>query len=256
MALTILLVEDEAILALNEKCTIEQAGYRVVHCLTGEKAIEIVKADETISLILMDIDLGRGMDGTRAAVEILRIKDVPIVFLTSHSEKQMVDKVKNITKYGYVIKATGQFVLIEAINTALELFNAHSALKKSEIEYREIVEGIDSAILKFDDEGRIIFFNRGAEKIFGYRSEEVLGKRGVETINPLTDAGGCSHEELLQNIFKNPEAYSINENENRTKDGSRLWMRWFNKAVYDHNGVKMYILGIGTDLTESRTLQG
>ena len=249
---TILLVEDEAIIALQEIEIISNAGFKTVHNLTGEEAIETVKKNEDISLILMDIDLGDGIDGTEAAEKILEFRDVPIVFLTSHSEKQMVDKVKNITKYGYVIKAAGPFVLIESIEMALELFNTQAELKNSEIEYREIVDGIDHAILKFDKEGRIIYFSKGAERIFGYKAEEVLGKLSVETVNSAYDSEGNNHEELIKDIFRDPDRYTINENENRTKDGKKLWMRWFNRAVFDHKGRQMYILCIASDMTRSR----
>lgn len=70
----------------------------------------------------MDIDLGDGkMDGTEAAEMILNEYELPIVFLTSHAEKEMVEKGKGITRYGYVLKNAGEFVLIEAITMAFEL---------------------------------------------------------------------------------------------------------------------------------------
>jgi CheY-like chemotaxis protein len=82
----ILLVEDEALIAMSEAKMLEKHGYEVVSVYNGEKAIEAVDADPAISLILMDIDLGKGMDGTVAAEEILNKKDIPVVFLSSHTE--------------------------------------------------------------------------------------------------------------------------------------------------------------------------
>ena len=55
----------------------------------------------------MDIDLGRGMDGTEAAQAILEDHDIPIVFLSSHTEKDVVDKTEKITSYGYVDQGFG-----------------------------------------------------------------------------------------------------------------------------------------------------
>src|SRR6056297_1474877 len=114
----ILLVEDEAIIALNQVKTIEKHGYEVVSVYNGEQAVERVHSDPEISLILMDIDLGKGMDGTEAAQQILKDHEIPIIFLTSHAEKDMVERVKGITRYGYVLKNSGEFVLIESINMA------------------------------------------------------------------------------------------------------------------------------------------
>ena len=251
MAVKILLVEDEAIIAMNEKSLIEQAGFTVVHSFSGEDAVQYAADDPDITLVLMDIDLGKGIEGTEAARLILEIRPLPIVFLTNHTEKDVVEKVKNITSYGYVIKNTGRFVLIESINMALKLFKAHSDLKKSEIEYREIVDGIDSAILKFDREGRIIYFSRGAEKLFGFKESEVIGKLSVESINPKFDSKGNDHAEMMKNIFRDTESYTINENENITRDGRRISVRWYNKAVTDYEGKQMYTLAIGEDVTES-----
>src|SRR6056297_3007206 len=88
-----------------------------------------VKRLPEISLILMDIDLGKGMDGTEAAEKILESHELPIVFLTSHSEKEYVNRVKKITNYGYVLKNSGEFVLIEAIYMAFSLYEAHKELQ-------------------------------------------------------------------------------------------------------------------------------
>lgn len=250
MKIKVLLVEDEALIAMNEQMMLEKEGFSVESLLTGENAVQRIRDDDgSISLILMDIDLGKGMDGTEAAREILEIRDLPIVFLTNHTEKEMVDKVKDITTYGYVIKNTGKFVLIESINMALKLFKANSELRKSEIEYREIVEGIDLAVLKFNSEGRIIYFSKGAERIFGFKESEVIDRLSVETINPEIDSAGINHSVMMKNIFKDTMKFNINYNENITKDGKLLQMRWYNKAVFDHNGEQMYTLAIGEDVT-------
>jgi CheY-like chemotaxis protein len=119
---TLLLVEDEAIIAMVEAQMLESFGYRVVTALSGEEAVEQVMENGAISLVLMDIDLGSGMDGAEAAQRILDVRNLPIIFLTSHSERAMVEKVQGITRFGYVIKSTGDFVLRSTIEMAYELF--------------------------------------------------------------------------------------------------------------------------------------
>ncbi len=142
MARKILLVEDEAILALSESKMIERHGFEVEAVYSGEKAVERAVSDPQLALILMDIDLGSGIDGTEAARRILEIREIPIIFLTSHSEKEYVDKVKKITGYGYVLKNSGEFILIESIHMAFKLFEAKQEaqkhLKESEIAYQEM----------------------------------------------------------------------------------------------------------------------
>ena len=126
----ILLVEDEAIIAMDQARIIEEFGYRVVTAFDGEEAVVVINTDREIDLVLMDIDLGQGIDGTEAARRILEIRTLPVVFLTSHAEKEMVDRVKNITRYGYVLKNSGKFVLNEAITMAFELYEAHNEAQR------------------------------------------------------------------------------------------------------------------------------
>ena len=108
---TILLVEDDVFDAIYDAQTIESFGYNVIVATSGEKAVEIADSNEKISLILMGIDLGSGIDWPEAMKQILRKQNIPIVFLTSHLEKEYVDRVKEITRYAYVLKDSGDFVL-------------------------------------------------------------------------------------------------------------------------------------------------
>ncbi len=136
----ILLVEDESVTALVTSNMLKKNGYDVIIASDGSKAVETVLADSDINLILMDIDLGEGPDGTEAAAEILKTVIVPIVFLTSHSEREVVESVRTITRYGYVIKNSGDFVLLSSIEMAFELFNSHRNLEKAAAAIKESEE--------------------------------------------------------------------------------------------------------------------
>ncbi|MDA3940326.1 MAG: response regulator [Spirochaetia bacterium] len=90
-------MEDEVILAMSAKMSLEKYGYSVITIITGNKAIEAVKSTPGIDLILMDIDLGKGIDGTQAAEMILKDHDIPVIFVSSHTEPQNVEKTEKIT---------------------------------------------------------------------------------------------------------------------------------------------------------------
>lgn len=128
--LTILLVEDERLVAMAEARTLAKHGFEVVTADSGEAAVEMAAHEQKIDLVLMDIDLGNGIDGTEAASRILSFRDLPIVFLTSHTEPEYVERVKRITNHGYVVKASGEFVLVESINMALKLFRANQRARE------------------------------------------------------------------------------------------------------------------------------
>jgi PAS domain S-box-containing protein len=126
---TILLVEDEAILAMTEKMQLEKYGYAVKTVNTGEKAIEAVKTIPEIDLVLMDINLGDGIDGTEAAEIILKDHDIPIVFVSSHTEREVVEKTEKITSYGYVVKNSSMTVLDASIKMAFKLYLAKEDIR-------------------------------------------------------------------------------------------------------------------------------
>ena len=143
----ILLVEDEAIIALSESKKLAGAGYSVIHATSGEKAFELFQADPGyFDLILMDIDLGPGIDGTETARRILRKHDVPIVFLSSHMEPEIVEKTEMITNYGYVVKSSVFTVLDASIKMAFKLFDAQKKLFQKNMEMEAVNERLRTTI--------------------------------------------------------------------------------------------------------------
>ncbi len=185
---TILLVEDEGLIALSFAATIERFGYNVLTANSGEQAVKIALENGEPDLILMDIDLGKGIDGTEAAKHILQQRTVPIVFLTSHGEREMVELVRGITRYGYVIKHSGDFVLQSSIEMAFELFDAKQkaesqmvALQKSEDKFCKAFRASPAAIVVSSmEDGRYIEVNDVFLRITGLLRDEVIGHTSTE----------------------------------------------------------------------------
>lgn len=179
---TILLVEDEVLIAMAEERQLTAAGYNVITAFSGEDAIEIAVNSETrIDIILMDIDLGRGIDGTQAAMEILKHREIPVLFQSSHTEKDIVEKTEKITSYGYVVKHSGITILDASIKMAFKLHTAYKELKEKEenllIKERAIESSIN-AIAISDPEGEILYVNPSFLKLWGYDSiDEVIGMK-------------------------------------------------------------------------------
>ncbi len=170
----ILLVEDQAIIAMDEAKRIERFGYDVITAHSGEEAVSLCRENADINLVLMDIDLGSGIDGTEAATRILENREIPVVFLTSHAEKEYVDRVKQITRYGYVLKNSGDFVLQSSIEMAFELFDAFTMLKEHQQEIKKneafltkIFEILPIGLWIADENGTLQKGNPAGVKIWG-----------------------------------------------------------------------------------------
>lgn len=128
----ILIVEDDLLIAKSLKIELEVLSYDVATAKNGLKAIDyIVEKYSECDLILMDINLGHGIDGFETATEINKHKEIPVVFLSSNLDIKSVDDVQGTNAYGYVLKQSGISVLDFNIQLALRRF--HEKKKSEEI---------------------------------------------------------------------------------------------------------------------------
>ena len=187
MSYKVFFVEDEVIIALMQMQQLKKEGYDVIHVADGEEGFEVVNdSKESIDLILMDIDLGIGMDGTETAKKILEKHDIPIIFLSSRIEKEMVQKTEQITSYGYVVKNSGITVLDASIKMAFKLYEANKRTEFQKEQLRTIIHSIGDAVIATDIEGRITQMNPIAEELTGWNFVEANGKELLEVFNIIS----------------------------------------------------------------------
>jgi PAS domain S-box-containing protein len=129
---------------------------------------------------------------------------------------------------------------------------AEEALRRSEEKYRELVQNANSIILRMDKSGNITFFNEFAERFFGYRESEILGKSVVGTIVPEVESTGRDLRAMIEDIGINPDHYINNINENMCCNKEKVWVAWTNRPILDDNGHVLELLCIGNDITERK----
>ncbi len=118
-----------------------------------------------------------------------------------------------------------------------------------EQQHRELIEEVNSIVLRMGKNGDILYANRYACEFFGYKKEELIGANVVGTIVPPLEGSGRNLVEHIRDIREHPERHENDENENAKKDGSRVWVSWTNKAIRDSAGNLQEILCIGNDIT-------
>jgi PAS domain S-box-containing protein len=141
---------------------------------------------------------------------------------------------------------------IDVVRDVSERRLMEEKLRQSEKKYRELVETASSVILTWDTAGNITFLNDFTERFFGFSKEELLGRNVVGTIVPPAESSGRDLARLMEEIRRDPDRFRDNENENITKDGRRVWVRWANKAIVDGQGTLVGILSIGNDITQRK----
>ena len=180
----ILVVEDEAIVAMSLRARLEKLGYAVVDAVaSGEEAIdraEIMCPD----LILMDIRLSGAMDGIEAAAEIRERFDIPVVYLTAHADEATLQRAKLTGPFSYLIKPVEARALHTAVEVAVYKHGMEKNLKESEELYRAVVENLYDSI-SIRSRGRIVFVNKAFLDLHGLEDEsEVIGLSQDHFIHP------------------------------------------------------------------------
>jgi PAS domain S-box-containing protein len=228
----LLLVEDEAIIAIAEASLLKKNGYEVLTAYSGPSAIETAQKRSHIDLVLMDIDLGAGMDGPRAAEIIMSSVNIPVLFLSSHTEPEIVAKTEGISSLGYVLKNSGDTVLLASIRMALklhasklenqrkseELERANGELRRSEAEFRGLFETGPVAVGMLV--GRKFFkVNAVMRDTFGYAEEEMIGRT---TRMLYTD--DAEYARMGRELYEELRLYgrSVQETVLKKKDGTVL----------------------------------
>jgi PAS domain S-box-containing protein len=151
------------------------------------------------------------------------------------------------------LDAAGKVRWLEGIlQDITERRRAEEAVRRSEARYRELVQSVNSIILRRDVGGRITFVNEYAQQFFGYAESELLGRNIVGTILPATESTGRDLAAMARDIGRQPERYALNENENMRRGGERVWVSWTNKPIRDEAGRVVEILAVGNDITERR----
>jgi len=135
----ILVVEDEPIVAMDIKGTLEKMEYQVVGIAsTGMQAIELVK-EEKPGLVLMDIMLKEDMTGIEAAQHIWTQYHIPIIYLTAVSDSEIIENAKFSEPFGYLIKPYNDREIMASIEVALYKHQVEEerALLRKELEEKE-----------------------------------------------------------------------------------------------------------------------
>lgn len=137
------------------------------------------------------------------------------------------------------------------LNNISDYKNAENDLIKTNDFLKSILNSAYSiSIVSTDLDQNIIFWNRGAEELFGYTAEEVVGQHKIKILYP-----GAAEEQLADEIRQlmqaDKQAVSCELLE-QTKDGHKLWMKLHLSPRIDAHGKVVGILGIGEDITQQK----
>jgi two-component system, cell cycle sensor histidine kinase and response regulator CckA len=189
-AARVLVVEDEAIVAMDISARLRVLGYEVVGpASTGAEAVELAVRTRP-DLVLMDIMLRGGMDGVEAALRIREATGSPVVYLTAYADESTLRRAKVAEPLGYLLKPFEERELRTTIETALYKHRTEVRLRESERWLATTLRSIGDAVIAADERGRVKLINPAAESLTGWPQGEALGRELAEVFQLADEATG------------------------------------------------------------------
>ena len=156
MSTRVVIAEDEAIIRLDLKETLQEEGYEVVgETGRGDEAVQLVR-DLTPDLVILDIKMP-GLDGLSAARAITSERQAAVLILTAFSQRDLIEQARDAGALAYLVKPFQRSELIPAVEVALgrfremqALFDQNSTLE-DQLETRKVVDRAKGLLMDAHD---------------------------------------------------------------------------------------------------------
>jgi PAS domain S-box-containing protein len=254
----ILIVEDEAIVAMEVESQLQGLGYEVTSIVdTGEKAIKKAEEDNP-DLILMDIRIKGEMDGIDNAKEIRNRFGIPVIFSTAYLDQERIERAKITMPFGYVLKPIQERDLKVTLEMALYVSKVEGKRKRTEETLRfernraqQYLNVAGVLLIALDQNGIITTVNPKGCEILGYEEEEIIGHNWFDDFLPNEGI------EDVKKVFKQIIAGDIEpveyyENPISKKNGSQRFLAWHNSILRNRSGEIIGLFSSGEDITERK----
>ncbi|HEY1189384.1 MAG TPA: response regulator, partial [Gemmata sp.] len=184
---SVLVVEDERIIALGIQKRLTSMGYAVPGlAASGAEAVQKAQALRP-DLVLMDIRLEGDMDGIEAAARIRGRFDLPVVYLTANSDPDTLRRAKVTEPFGYVLKPYEDRDLQTALEMALYKHKMERRLRENERWLAATLGSIGDGVIATDEGGRVRFMNALAEQLTGWPAPEAQGRPVTEVFPVVSE---------------------------------------------------------------------
>ena len=253
---TVLVVEDEKIIAKGIEKRLKGLGYAVAGLAsTGEEAVRLA-VELRPDLILMDINLGTGIDGVEAAGLIRKLIDAPVVFLTAFSDDATLRRAKITEPHGYVLKPYEDKDLQTAIEIGVYRHRTDRRLRENEQWLAATLSSIGDGVIATDAAGRVRFLNTLAEQLTGWTQADAAGRDVREVFHII--------EEKTRQPIPNPALDALEQGESVflpentvliARDGAERPVDDSAAPIRDASGHISGAVLVFRDITERRRLE-
>jgi PAS domain S-box-containing protein len=195
-----MVVEDEAIIALDIQRQLTNAGFSVAgRAQTAESAFQQIEREHP-DIVLMDIRLKGEMDGVQAASIIRSRYALPVIYLTAHTDGPTLERARDTEPFGYLVKPLVDTNVKATITMALHKHRMERELENSRKLLSTILHGLPDAVVVARASGEVLFLNHVAERITGWTLQEAAGKSLFQVATIHNHDGSPLTVQLLQSM--------------------------------------------------------
>jgi len=198
---SILIVEDEGVVALSLQAVLKKMGYKVVGiAVTGNEAIALAQEHKP-DVILMDIHIKGDIDGIQTTEKINEFSDVPVIFLTAYADDETVQRAIKTRSHSYLVKPYNPRELYSNIEFAIYKRRMKTRLGSNRENLEMFLTKSAYAGLIIDMQNNIVFANSAAEMMLGWTQEEMQGKIFFVLVGPTASTADGPVEETIKDIL-------------------------------------------------------
>jgi len=251
---TILVVEDERVVARDIQRSLSDLGYSVPATAASSEQAILLASERCPDLVLMDIRIKGDRDGIETASILRKRFDVPIVYLTAYADESTVARVKQTESFGYLLKPVKTNELRSAVEIALYKHEMEKRLRERERWLATTMRSIGDAIVSTDAAGNVNYMNPVAERLTGWKIEDARGRPSGEVLRLV--------EERSRAVIPNPldaalrEARTLNVDGVLVRDGAQeLFVSDSSAPIMGEDGAALGAVMVFRDVSERRQLQ-
>ncbi len=249
----ILIVDDDENTCKTLALIFNKKGYNVQTAGTGYEALEIAR-NNSFNLVLLDIKLP-DVEGIELLVPLKKMHpDMETMMMTAYSSLETVIRALNEGASAYIMKPLEIDDILNKISTVFEKQRLITSKKKleQELAYQALlVENVSDAIISTDKNLKIKSWNKAAENMYGWNSDEVIGKSLPEIIPeeyPYAQKGEVN-EQIFENGFWKGE---INQ---KKRDNTLINIFSSSTLIRDNMEKIQGVVTINQDFTERKKVE-
>lgn len=249
----ILPVEDERIVARDLQSRLTKLGYTVPSVASSKAEALALLEHLQVDLVLMDIQLHGVSEGIDAAREVRERFDLPVIYLTAHSDSDTLEKAKLTEPYGYILKPFEDREVLAAIETAVYKHTTEKHLRETERKLRQQAAMISlshDAIITTDPRRVITGWNAGASEIYGWTEKEAIGQVLHEFLKSRPPVSIAQMHETLHH-----DGRWDGELVQTARERKIIFVDSRQILVRDENGELLGILEIDRDISDRKRAQ-